>query len=123
MKRVNSQQIGLHMLTLVVKVLKLLKMPATKMGNLCMMAMPLVIPAAALAPVRWDNYVVEADLTFEQVLNSARWASVVARASDNGLNQYNQMAVRQNGSFEFAYRTPTNSWSVPVAENGHNLLL
>ena len=71
--------------------------------------------AAALAPVRWDNYVVEADLTFEQVLNSARWASVVVRASDNGLNQYNQMAVRQNGSFEFAYRTPTNSWSVPVA--------
>ena len=25
------------------------------------------------------------------------------------------MAVRQNGSYEFAYRTPTNSWSVPVA--------
>ncbi len=65
--------------------------------------------------VRWDNYVVEADLTFEQVLNSARWASVVVRASDNGLNQYNQMAVRQNGSFEFAYRILTNSWSVPVA--------
>ena len=71
--------------------------------------------AAALAPIRWDNYVVEADLTFEQVLNSARWASVVVRASDNGLNQYNQMAVRQNGSYEFAYRTPSNAWSVPVA--------
>jgi glycerophosphoryl diester phosphodiesterase len=71
--------------------------------------------AAALAPVRWDHYMVEADLSFEKVLNSARWASLVVRASDNGLNQYNQMAVRQNGSFEFAYRTPANAWSVPVA--------
>lgn len=71
--------------------------------------------AAALAPVRWDNYTVEADLSFEKVVNSARWASLVVRASDNGLNQYNQMAVRQNGSYEFAYRTPTNAWSVPIA--------
>ena len=70
--------------------------------------------AAALAPVRWDNYVVEADLSFEEVLNSARWASLVVRASDHGLNQYNQMAVRQNGSYEFAYRTPSNAWSVPI---------
>jgi glycerophosphoryl diester phosphodiesterase len=71
--------------------------------------------AAALAPVRWDHYIVEADLSFDKVINSARWASLVVRASDNGLNQYNQMAVRQNGSYEFAYRTPTNAWSVPVA--------
>ena len=90
-------------------------MPATKNGKLVYDGSDSGHSAAALAPIRWDNYVVEADLTIEQVLNSARWASVVVRASDNGLNQYNQMAVRQNGSFEFAYRTPTNSWSVPVA--------
>ena len=63
-----------------------------------MMAVPLVIRQQHWLRFRWDNYVVEADLTFEQVFNSARWASVVVRASDNGLNQYNQMAVRQNGS-------------------------
>ncbi|WP_100405606.1 glycerophosphodiester phosphodiesterase family protein [Bacillus solitudinis] len=79
--------------------------------------------ARALAPVQWDDYTVEADLTFEGVQNSARWAALMVRASANGANQYNQMAVRQNGAYEFAYRTPTNSWSVPLKGNWSQALI
>lgn len=67
-----------------------------------------------VAPVQWDNYTVEADVTFESVLNSARWAALMFRAAGNGKVPYNQMAVRQNGTYEIAYRDPSNVWSVPV---------
>ncbi|MCQ6557387.1 glycerophosphodiester phosphodiesterase family protein [Paenibacillus mendelii] len=70
--------------------------------------------ARITAPVQWDNYTVEADVTFQEALDSARWAGVMFRVPSNGKHPYNQMAVRQNGSYEIAYRTPENSWIVPV---------
>ncbi|MEK3882772.1 glycerophosphodiester phosphodiesterase family protein [Paenibacillus sp. PL2-23] len=64
------------------------------------------------APVLWDNYVVEADIQFHSVLNAARWASIIFRGAAEGKQPYNQMAIRQNGTYEVAYRKPDNSWSV-----------
>lgn len=59
----------------------------------------------------WENYTIEADVSFESVVNSGRWTSLMYRA-DNPLNNYYQFAVRQNGGAEIAYRTPGNAWSV-----------
>ncbi len=70
--------------------------------------------ARIFAPVQWDDYEIEADLTFLQVLNSSRWASIIFRAPSQGKVPYNQMAIRQNGSFEIAERTSSGAWSVPV---------
>lgn len=70
--------------------------------------------ARIFAPVQWDDYEIEADLTFLEVLNSARWASIIFRAPSQGNIPYNQMAIRQNGSFEIAQRTSTGAWVVPV---------
>lgn len=67
------------------------------------------------APVQWDNYIVEANVTFESVLNSGRWAALMFRGASSGKQPYNQMAIRQNGTYEIAYRKPDNSWSVPVS--------
>lgn len=64
------------------------------------------------APVQWDNYVVEADVQFHSVLNAARWASLLFRGTAEGKQPYNQMAIRQNGTYEVAYRKPDNGWSV-----------
>ncbi|MFF2886961.1 glycerophosphodiester phosphodiesterase family protein [Paenibacillus sp. NPDC057967] len=64
------------------------------------------------APVQWDNYTVEAELQFHNVLNAARWASLIFRGTTEGKQPYNQMAIRQNGSYEVAYRKPDNAWSV-----------
>jgi len=64
------------------------------------------------APVQWDNYTIEADLQFHSVLNAARWASLIFRGTADGKQPYNQMAIRQNGSYEVAYRKPDNGWSV-----------
>lgn len=64
------------------------------------------------APVQWDNYTVEADLRFDSVLNSARWASLIFRGAADGKKPYNQMAIRQNGTYEVAYRKPDDAWSV-----------
>ncbi|MDQ6421572.1 glycerophosphodiester phosphodiesterase family protein [Paenibacillus sp. LHD-117] len=67
------------------------------------------------APVQWDDYIIEADVSFEGVLNGGRWAAILFRGASNGKQPYNQMAVRQNGMFEIAYRKPDNSWSVPAS--------
>ncbi|WP_274364352.1 glycerophosphodiester phosphodiesterase family protein [Paenibacillus thermotolerans] len=67
------------------------------------------------APVQWDNYTVEADLRFESVLNNARWGAIMFRVPSGGKQPYNQMAVRQNGTYEFAYRKPDGNWSVPAS--------
>ncbi|MCR2804847.1 S-layer homology domain-containing protein [Paenibacillus soyae] len=64
------------------------------------------------APVQWDHYVVEADVQFHSVLNAARWASLMFRGTAEGKHPYNQMAIRQNGTYEVAYRKPDNAWSV-----------
>ncbi|MFE5323465.1 glycerophosphodiester phosphodiesterase family protein [Paenibacillus sp. NPDC056579] len=79
--------------------------------------------ARITAPVQWDHYVIESDMRFEKVLNSERWASVMFRVPANGKNPYNQMAVRQSGKYEMAYRTPSNSWSVPVSGSWKPLAL
>ncbi|WP_159881033.1 glycerophosphodiester phosphodiesterase family protein [Paenibacillus puerhi] len=68
--------------------------------------------ARITAPVQWDNYVIEADVRFESVLDSERWASLMFRGAPDGKNPYNQMAIRQNGKYEVAYRTPDNAWNV-----------
>ncbi|GBF77560.1 hypothetical protein PA598K_06116 [Paenibacillus sp. 598K] len=68
------------------------------------------------APVQWDDYAFEADVQFQSVLNSARWMSLIFRAPSAGLHPYNQMAVRQSGAYEIAYRNEQNGWN--VAANG-----
>ena len=65
------------------------------------------------APVQWDDYVIEADVQFDSVLNSARWLSLMFRAPSGGLHPYNQMAIRQSGAFEIALRNAQNGWDVP----------
>jgi glycerophosphoryl diester phosphodiesterase len=72
--------------------------------------------ARVVAPVQWDNYTIEADVRFESVLDSGRWASVMFRGSSQGSQPYNQMAIRQRGTFELAYRKTDNNWV--VMENG-----
>lgn len=73
------------------------------------------LQSRVFAPVQWDNYIVEADLKFEGVLNNARWASVMYRGKSAGLHPYNQMAVRQNGTYELALRNDANGWVVPIS--------
>lgn len=68
--------------------------------------------ARITAPVQWDNYTIEADVRFDSVLNPARWAALMFRGAADGKAPYNQMAVRQNGTYEVAYRKPDNAWSV-----------
>ena len=71
----------------------------------------------------WENYTIEADITFEAVLSATRWLSVMYRADDNGLNDYYQFALRQNGTSEVAYRTPSNAWNVLHSKTGTTLPL
>lgn len=79
--------------------------------------------ARITAPVQADNYTVEADVRFESVLNPARWAALMFRVPANGKAPYNQMAVRQNGAYELAYRTPDNQWNVPESGTWQPLAL
>ncbi|WP_334076693.1 glycerophosphodiester phosphodiesterase family protein [Paenibacillus sanfengchensis] len=79
--------------------------------------------ARITAPVQADNYTVEADVRFESVLNPARWAALMFRVPSNGKAPYNQMAVRQNGAYELAYRNPANQWSVPESGTWQPLTL
>lgn len=73
--------------------------------------------ARIFAPVQWDNYTVEADLQFQKVLNADRWTSLMFRAPNAGVHPYNQMAMRQTGAYEIAFRNPSNNWDVPVKGN------
>nr|WP_088830710.1 glycerophosphodiester phosphodiesterase family protein [Paenibacillus tyrfis] len=72
----------------------------------------------AIAPVQWDNYVIEADVRFENVMDAGRWASLMFRGAASGKAPYNQMAVRQNGTYEIAYRKPDNAWFSPTPVSG-----
>jgi len=76
-----------------------------------------------VAPVQWDNYTVEADVRFESVLDSGRWASLIFRGSSLGAQPYNQMAIRQRGTYEMAYRKPDNSWVVAASGEWRPLVL
>ncbi|OAS18425.1 glycerophosphodiester phosphodiesterase family protein [Paenibacillus oryzisoli] len=71
-----------------------------------------------VAPVQWDNYTVEADVRFESVLDSGRWASLMFRVPSTGKVPYNQMAIRQNGTYEFAYRKSDGGWYSPTPISG-----
>jgi glycerophosphoryl diester phosphodiesterase len=71
-----------------------------------------------VAPVQWDNYTVEADVRFESVLDSGRWASLMFRVPSTGKVPYNQMAIRQNGTYEFAYRKADGNWYSPTPISG-----
>lgn len=73
--------------------------------------------ARVTAPVQWDHYTLEADVRFEEVLNSGRWASLMFRASPEG-KPYSQMAVRQNGAYEMAFRKADNNWHSPTPASG-----
>ncbi|MEK8127578.1 glycerophosphodiester phosphodiesterase family protein [Paenibacillus filicis] len=79
--------------------------------------------ARVTAPVQWDNYTIEADVRFESVFDSGRWASLMFRGASNGKQPYNQMAIRQNGKFEVAYRTPDNAWNVIASGDSQPLAL
>lgn len=79
--------------------------------------------ARITAPVQWDNYTIEADVRFESVLDSGRWAAVMFRGAADGKHPYNQMAVRQRGTYEVSYRKPDNSWSVMTAGESQPLSL
>lgn len=72
----------------------------------------------AIAPVQWDNYEIEADMKFESVLNAKRWAAIMFRVPSNGKVPYDQMAVRQDGTYEFAYRKADGNWFSPTPISG-----
>jgi len=64
----------------------------------------------------WQNYEVEARVTFREVRDPSRWLSILVRATQDGATPWSQIPVRfdttgSNG-VEFAVRTPSNDWSV-----------
>ncbi|OXM85721.1 glycerophosphodiester phosphodiesterase family protein [Paenibacillus rigui] len=71
-----------------------------------------------IAPVQWDNYAIEADVKFDAFLNTGRWASIMFRAPSTGKTPYPQMAIKQNGTIETAYRKPDGSWYSPTPISG-----
>ncbi|OMF38097.1 hypothetical protein BK133_03740, partial [Paenibacillus sp. FSL H8-0548] len=74
--------------------------------------------ARITAPVEWDNYSIQADVRFHAVLDNARWAAIMFRGAANGKNPYNQMAIRVNGIYEVAYKTPADTWYAPTPVTG-----
>ena len=64
----------------------------------------------------WQDYEVQARVTFRKVRNPSRWLSIVVRAVRDGRTPWSQVAVRfdatQPNGMEFAVRTPANDWSV-----------
>jgi glycerophosphoryl diester phosphodiesterase len=64
----------------------------------------------------WQNYEVEASVTFHKVRNPSRWLSVLVRSSKDGTVPWSQVPIRfdttQPNGMEFAVRTPSNNWSI-----------
>lgn len=64
----------------------------------------------------WQNYEIEASVTFRKVRNPSRWLSVLVRATNDGQEPWSQVPIRfdtkQRNGMEFAVRTPANGWSV-----------
>ena len=64
----------------------------------------------------WQNYEIEASVTFEKVDNDSRWLAIVFRSGTAGQTPYSQYAVRFNSNTknggEFAVRLRPESWSV-----------
>ncbi|WP_173224413.1 glycerophosphodiester phosphodiesterase family protein [Paenibacillus alba] len=78
-----------------------------------------------LAPVQWDNYTIEADVRFSGFLDPGRWASIMFRAPASGKPPYPQMAIKQNGTIETAYRNSDGNWysPTPISATGAGLLV
>jgi len=66
--------------------------------------------------VSWQNYEIEASVTFRRIRNPTRWLAVLVRATNDGQAPWSQVPIRfdtkQRNGMEFAVRTPANSWSV-----------
>lgn len=64
----------------------------------------------------WQNYEVEATVTFREVRNEARWVSILVRATPNGETPWSQAVVRFDSTkpngMEFAVKTSAKQWSV-----------
>ncbi|KAB1661109.1 hypothetical protein F8O07_03910 [Pseudoclavibacter sp. CFCC 13796] len=62
-----------------------------------------------------NDYTIEADVTYQNAANSARWGSLMYRVQ-NGDHPYFQMAVRQGATaangVEFAHRNAQDQWDV-----------
>ncbi|ALS30162.1 glycerophosphoryl diester phosphodiesterase family protein [Paenibacillus sp. 32O-W] len=68
--------------------------------------------AWTLAPAQWDNYIVEADIRFEEPPGDAGRAGLLFRAAPEGAPPYHEAAIRSDGQFEVAQRKPDNSRNV-----------
>ena len=64
----------------------------------------------------WQNYEVEASVTFREVRNPSRWLSVLVRATRDGATPWSQVPIRfdttQPNGVEFAVRTAAKDWSI-----------
>lgn len=64
----------------------------------------------------WQDYEVEADVTFLKVRDDSRWVSIVVRATRSGQTPWSQIPVRFNATkkngMEFAVKTASGKWSV-----------
>lgn len=64
----------------------------------------------------WQNYEVQATVTFREVRNPLRWLSILVRAAKDGERPWSQVPIRfdttQPNGVEFAVRTTANRWSV-----------
>ncbi len=79
--------------------------------------------ARITAPVQWDNYVIEADVSFDAVMDNNRWASIMFRAPANGKAPYNEASIRKSGVWEISYRDLDNKWSIPFIGNWNKGIL
>lgn len=81
-------------------------------------------PTRVVIPVEQSsgNYVFEADMTFQSVVEDSRWASLMYRVQPNSYPYY-QSAMRRGTSslngVEFAIRNESNKWVVPDANFYH----
>ena len=64
----------------------------------------------------WQNYEMEAEVTFREIRDTSRWLSILVRATPDGEKPWSQVPVRfdtsESNGMEFAVRTASGSWSV-----------
>lgn len=64
----------------------------------------------------WQNYEIEAEVTFREIRDPSRWLSILIRATPDGARPWSQVPVRfdtsESNGMEFAVRTATGDWSV-----------
>src|SRR5690554_2193883 len=69
----------------------------------------------------WDNYEIEATVTFLSAAESTRWAALMYRGPVTGRAPYYLFTIRQNAAatngLEMAYRTPgDDAWNVHLTK-------